>query len=166
MHLQPVHLAPVAQATLEYFDALARDKHILLKAEIEEPLPMVRADADKMKWVLQQLLDNALKFTQENGEVHLHLSCENNLVNVRVCDTGKGIPEEQIELLFTPFHSFDRATATGENTYGLSLAMAHYILKAHGTSIHVESKVGHGSCFSFTLPAYNPDEKLNQKSHD
>ncbi len=161
MHLERTELAPLARATLQSFGERAREKNLALIPHIEEPLPAVRADAEKIQWILQQLVDNALKFTPENGEVRMRVYCENNLVNVSVCDTGIGIPEEQLESLFTPFHPFDRQATAEHSGTGLSLAMAQQILAAHGTQLHVESKVGHGSCFTFTLPAYT-DETIHQ----
>jgi signal transduction histidine kinase len=115
-------------------------------------LPPVRCDADKISWVIGQLLDNACKFTPEGGNIKLEAYQSNNFVKISVTDTGIGIPLQRLDEIYEPFHQLDGSITRRYNGTGLGLALSKRILAVHGMHIEVQSKEGQGSRFEFSLP--------------
>ncbi len=118
----------------------------------------VHADAEKISWLIGQLLDNALKFTPQGGEVELTLQKVAPFVRVSVRDTGIGIPPERIPEIFEPFHQLDGSSTRRYGGVGLGLALASNIAEAHGMILGVSSEVGKGSEFYFQLRLLRQDE--------
>jgi two-component system, NarL family, sensor histidine kinase BarA len=112
----------------------------------------VRADAEKLRWVLSQLLDNAIKFTPPGGRVTAGASVEGGAVRFRVADTGPGIAPDRLTELFEPFHQLDGSSTRRQGGTGLGLTLVKMILEAHGTSVTVDTEPGRGSSFRFDLP--------------
>jgi len=112
-------------------------------------------DAAKLRQVLVNLLDNALKFTPGGGRIVVTLGMQNDSVRVEVSDTGRGIATEHLPHVFERFYKVDRSRRDGGT--GLGLAIARHIVEAHGGTIGVESAVGTGSTFRFTVPAAPPE---------
>jgi PAS domain S-box-containing protein len=131
----------VSQARLQ-----ASFKNIQVASEVPESLPSVEADRDRVFQVLANLIDNALKFTPDGGSVTVSASPALEGVSIAVADTGPGIAPEQRDHLFDRFWKGHRASGAG-----LGLAIVKGILLAHGADIRVETEVGSGSVFSFTL---------------
>ena len=131
----------------------ARQQELSLTINTKEGLPLVRVDADKIGWVIIQLLDNAIKFTPKGGQVVVRASYNDaGLITVAVVDTGIGIPQERMTEIFEPFHQLDGSATRLFSGTGLGLAMVRRIIEAHGAQIKVQSVVGKGSCFEFSLP--------------
>lgn len=150
--LTTFQLADTVQAVIIQSAPKARSKQITLRPSLQADLPPVRADEDKISWVLVQLVDNAIKFSPPEGKVEIQARYEIGLVTVYVVDTGIGIPEEQIQEIFEPFHQLDGSAKRRYGGTGLGLTMVRRILDAHGIPITVRSRVGEGTCFEFTLP--------------
>lgn len=129
----------------------ARDRKITLKINSAPNLPRVHADEEKISWVLIQLIDNAIKFTPENGQVDLLAEIEQDFIKISVVDSGIGIPTNQINEIFEPFHQLDGSSTRRYGGTGLGLALVQQIIEAHGSVIRVESKVGYGTRFEFLL---------------
>jgi signal transduction histidine kinase len=150
-----VSLDDVIRDSLEGILPLAQNKDMRVVTAIEPDLPPVRGDQDRLVQVLTNLLTNAIKFTLPNGSVHVSARRETGpppLVTVSVADTGKGIPEEDLKIIFDKFQrSGDHLTSAVEGT-GLGLAIAREIVEFHGGKIWAESSHGKGTTFSFTLP--------------
>jgi signal transduction histidine kinase len=149
--MQPLPLAVdalVADA-LELLRPLAAAKHIALVTDISQTLPPVVADRERMLQVFSNLGGNALKFTPDAGRVEIRVTLANAVVEFAVRDTGPGIAAAELPHVFDRFW---RAKRTGRDGSGLGLAIAKGIVDAHGGDIRVESALGRGSCFSFTLP--------------
>jgi signal transduction histidine kinase len=102
---------------------------------------------------VEQLLDNAIKFTPAGGLIKIETTPVQQNVMVKVTDTGIGIPDNRIDEIFEPFHQLDGSSTRHYGGTGLGLALARSIVDAHGSKIQVESYVGQGSSFSFALPA-------------
>jgi len=100
--------------------------------------------------VLTNLTHNAIKYSEESGEVEIRLNRHGNEFVIEVQDHGKGIPEEDIPLIFEKFYQ-SKATR-GHSGIGLGLAIAKHIVEAHGGKIHAQSRVGKGSVFYFSIP--------------
>ncbi|HJW91788.1 MAG TPA: ATP-binding protein [Anaerolineales bacterium] len=130
----------------------ARTNQVDLRVEISPGLPAVRADPEKIVWVLTHLLDNAIKFTPQGGLVVVEARERDSQVILAVNDTGIGIPADSLQEIFEPFHQLDGSVTRRYAGTGLGLSMVHRILEAHGVQPRVESVVGKGSRFEFYLP--------------
>ncbi len=148
-----VDMAELASSVIERSQYKAKLKGISIKANIAEDLPPVYCDKEKIAWVLHQFVDNGLKFTPQGGRVALELSKEDNHVTVAVLDTGIGIPRERYEEIFEPFHQLDNSSTRKYSGTGLGLALSNRIIEAHMSKIEVQSTIGQGSRFAFSLPA-------------
>ncbi|MBN2044317.1 MAG: HAMP domain-containing histidine kinase [Anaerolineales bacterium] len=120
----------------------------------------VRADQKKINWVLDQLFDNAIKFTPMGGEVGLKIIPGLKRVILSVYDSGIGIAPERFDEIFQTFHQLDGSARRRYGGTGLGLAMAHQIVAAHGSEIRVKSSLGEGATFEFSLLYAVPDEDL------
>jgi signal transduction histidine kinase len=145
-------LNDILESTLHGFDILANRKRIALFALLPSREVKVYADPMHLSRAFSNLLTNALKYTPEGGQVKLEVRIEGASANILVIDTGLGIPEEDIPRLFEPFFRGTQSKHVQEEGTGLGLAIAHAIIKQHGGSISVESRVGEGSTFTVTLP--------------
>jgi signal transduction histidine kinase len=125
---------------------------IALELEVEDGLSEVVADERKIKQVLLNLLSNAVKFTPEGGRVGVHAALAGGMVEVSVRDTGIGIAPEDREAIFEEFRQVGGDEARKREGTGLGLALARRFVELHGGKIWVESEVGQGSTFTFTLP--------------
>lgn len=162
LSLDPIDLSKAVQVNIERLQKKADAQKVKLIMFIPFDIPKVQADEEKITWVISQLLDNAVKFTPEHGQVNVHLAHENSRVNVIVSDSGIGIPSEKLEEIFEPFHQLDGSTTRRYGGTGLGLSMVKRILDAHGSQIRVDTAVGSGSRFEFSLPIVK--EKTTVKS--
>lgn len=124
-------------------------KRIELDAQPAEALPEVRADANKVTWVLTNLISNALRYVHEGGHIQLSAIRIGDHVHISVRDDGPGIPLEYQTKIFQKFVQVEGQEGGGT---GLGLAICKEIVRAHGGAIWVESTPGQGSTFTFTLP--------------
>jgi signal transduction histidine kinase len=131
-------------------DAANRRDVKILNA-MPENLPQVEADFDKISWVLNNLISNALKYTESGDTVTILADAGADSVTVSVRDTGSGIYPEYIEHIFDKFYQANDGQIEARGT-GLGLYVAREIVQAHKGEISVSSKPGEGSIFSFTLP--------------
>ena len=130
----------------------AEERGMSLNVIIDEDVPHVQADAQKIAWVLNQLLDNGIKFTPSGGRVVVTVKREGeNLVIVSVTDTGIGIPANRLNDIFEPFHQLDGSSTRRYGGTGLGLSLVRQIVEAHGSMIEVQSIEGRGSTFKFPL---------------
>jgi len=115
-------------------------------------LPWVQADPERIGWVLNQLLDNGIKFTSSGGSVVVRVKEESpRFVSVSVADTGIGIPSNRIHEIFEPFHQLDGSSTRHHGGTGLGLSLVRQIVEAHGSVLDVQSTEGKGSVFKFPL---------------
>ena len=112
---------------------------------------MIRADERKVKQALLNVLSNALKFTPEGGRIDVRAAMHEDRAEISVTDTGVGIAPEDQEAVFEEFRQVGTADKKVEGT-GLGLALSRKFIELHGGRIWVESQIGHGSTFTFTLP--------------
>lgn len=135
--------------TIDMLRPLAAGSTIRLEANVDEGLPAVLADSARIQQVLSNLVGNAVKFTPRNGRISITAEPAEGEVRFGVIDTGPGIPAEQLPHIFGRFW---QATPSDRRGIGLGLAIAKGIVEAHSGKIWVESHVGLGSTFYFTLP--------------
>ena len=152
--MQQIELGPLLAGSLEQYRAQAEKNAIQLCLEIEPKLPTVWTNPLAVFRVMDNLLSNALKFTPDKGQVTIHagLGESGKEVHISVSDTGIGIPPEAHERIFERFFQYDGGMARHFGGIGLGLAVCKEILEIYGRKIWVESAVGEGSTFTFTLP--------------
>ena len=139
-----------ASSVVESFQLGAQEKGISLSFLDDSGNPLVSFDKSMMQKVLNNLLSNALKYTPEEGSVHVHLTREGGSLKVEVSDTGRGIPAADLPDIFDRFYrSGNAGTTTGT---GIGLSVVKQYVEMHGGTVAVDSKEGEGSVFSFTLP--------------
>lgn len=149
----PLQLADLIQQALRLFEPQLAQKKIQVENKIPRNLPVVHADPDKIKQLLVNLMDNAVKFNQEGGKIIITSENFPNKIKIAVQDNGIGIPEKDIHRIFERFFRVDKARSRefGGGT-GLGLSIAKHIVEAHGGTISCQSKPGEGSTFTFSLP--------------
>ncbi|MGE4191848.1 MAG: ATP-binding protein [Pseudodesulfovibrio sp.] len=131
---------------------LAGDGPVRLETDIPEWIPPLVFDPDRMQQLLLNLLSNAYKNT-DSGTIRLTARHEGNTTRIAVSDTGRGIPERDLELIFHKFHQSENGRLGKPGGTGLGLAICRHIVDHYGGRITVESKLGHGSTFTVELPA-------------
>jgi signal transduction histidine kinase len=150
--VEPTNLAELVQRRVSQAEVIAREKNITLKTEIAENLPQIEVDGRRIEQVVANLLDNALNHTPSGGTVTIAVSPDKDGILTSVIDTGEGIPAEHLPYIFERFYRVDDARSRKTGGAGLGLAIAKQMVELHGGRIWVESEVGKGSKFSFTLP--------------
>ena len=151
LHPGPVDIGGVIHSAVAQSARHAKEKDLFLSATVLEKLPLVEGDQEKLTWVILQLLDNAIKFNKHEGEVSISAKLVEGKIVINVIDTGIGIPADQLDEIFEPFHQLDSADSRHYGGTGLGLALVRRIVEAHGSLIKVESQIGKGSRFEFTL---------------
>ncbi|WP_456473304.1 ATP-binding protein [Desulfolithobacter sp.] len=153
--MQPIHLDYVLHKTVELIDNELRIHNIELIKDIEDMLPRIKGDINKLQQAFLNLLINAEQAMDENGTIILKARRDNDhMIRVDVMDTGPGIPPEAIDQIFDPFFTTKEA---GKGT-GLGLAIVYGIVKRHGGYIEVSSRQGKGTTFSVFLPVYRENQ--------
>jgi signal transduction histidine kinase len=132
--------------------ARAEETLTIFSTDIPDNLPMVEADEEKLNWTINQLLDNAFKFTPEGGKVKLRVALAGTSVSIAIMDTGIGMPGDKLEEIFEPFRQLDGSSTRHFGGTGLGLSLVKKIMDAHDIIIHVSSQPGQGSMFQFMLP--------------
>jgi two-component system, OmpR family, phosphate regulon sensor histidine kinase PhoR len=152
VQFSPVNLADLAEGCEETARLKADRKQIALEMDVPATVPRVRGDANLLHEVLQNLLDNAVQYTHPGGKIQVTAEARERDAVVTVADTGIGIPLADQERIFERFYRVDAARSREAGGTGLGLSIARHIVEAHGGRIWVESEVGSGSKFSFSLP--------------
>ena len=137
-------------------------KNIKISVNIGEDLPQLTVDSDRIKQVIFNLLDNAIKFSPDDSTINVRASKKDDDVLFEVQDSGRGIPKSQRKRVFETFYQVDSGMDRKFGGAGLGLAISRGIVLAHGGNIWVDSKAGEGSTFRFTLPV-KPVQDLEGK---
>ncbi|MCJ7730502.1 MAG: cell wall metabolism sensor histidine kinase WalK, partial [Sedimentisphaerales bacterium] len=141
----------IAEEIYETMMLPAKNKGLELSLELDENLPRVTLDRDRIIQVLTNLIGNAIKFTPQGGQVRLSFQKQDNELVIRVSDTGAGIPKEDLPKIFEQFYRVQRRGEEIKGT-GLGLTIVKRIVLLHGGRIEVESEPDRGSTFSVFLP--------------
>ncbi len=134
----------------EYKPEVLENK-LKMKVHVEEDLPMARADYDHLMHVIRNLINNAIKFTNEGGEITIDAHGKSGMIEVCVTDTGIGIPKDKQEKIFDRLYQVDASSTRHYSGIGMGLTIVKELVEAHGGNITVESEPGKGSKFCFTL---------------
>ena len=146
----------LVQSCVETTQRVANEKHLRFSINLPQCLPDVAADRRRIAEVLQNLLDNAIQYTPAGGEIVVSASAGGQEVTFTVSDTGIGIPQVDQPRIFERFYRVDVARSREVGGTGLGLSIAKHLVEAHGGRIWVESEVGRGSQFHFTVPVFQP----------
>lgn len=150
---EPIALGELAQDVVQKFRLQAERKGLTFDMEVPGAAPVAEGDIALIERALDNLIDNAIKYTPEGGRVGLVLEGTGDGVRVRVSDTGPGIPEEELPHVFERFYRGGRRNPEHPEGSGLGLAIARRILVMHGSELEVSSQPEQGTTFGFVLPA-------------
>lgn len=151
LELSPLRIEGVAKRAATLLEQQARAKGIRIDLTGLEAAPPVLADHGRIEQVLVNLLDNAIKYTPENGSINISVHDERDKLKVSITDTGIGIPDKELSRVFERFYRVDKGRSRNEGGTGLGLSIVKHIVQLHGGTATVESTPGKGSTFSFTL---------------
>lgn len=166
LDVRPVLPQELVEQVVRRFRPKAEAQGITLTAEVDEGLPPWPMDREAIRRVLDNLINNALKYTPEGGRITVRVMPERGHLCFEVKDTGQGIPPEHLPYIFERFYRVDRARTQGEQSRssGLGLAIARALVEAHGGTITVQSQVGQGTRFRFCLPKAAKPQALPEAS--
>jgi signal transduction histidine kinase len=168
IELVPVDLVEIVSVTLEHMSLLAEEKHISLRFEAQQPT-YVTGDPMRLKQIVVNLVDNAIKYTPEEGSVSVFVRAEADKAVILVADTGIGIPVAALPLVFDRFYRTDQARSRESGGIGLGLSIVKAICSVHGGTASVESVEGRGATFRIELPLLSSNaieiEQLRVATH-
>jgi two-component system sensor histidine kinase/response regulator len=161
LDLQPLSASELISRAGAQVTLLARSNRLTLHEDAAPDLPIFQGDEDKLRRVLVNLLGNAVKFTPEGGTITLgaKLMPSGGMLRFTVTDTGEGIPQEAFERIFDKFGQVESRKRGRKMSTGLGLAFCKMAVEAHGGQIGVESELGRGSTFFFTVPVVGPVQR-------
>jgi two-component system phosphate regulon sensor histidine kinase PhoR len=149
-----IPVAAFVESCIETAQLRARDKDLKLTVNLADKIPDIAGDRRRLTEVLQNLLDNAIQYTPSGGEIMVSASMAEHQVEFTVSDTGIGIPQAEQPRIFERFYRVDAARSRQVGGTGLGLAIAKHLVEGHGGRIWVDSEVGHGSQFHFSVPVF------------
>lgn len=156
LHLEPepTQIQVVFAHVIEQNQNKANAAKVTLSQAVPPDLPEVVSDGNKIEWAIGQLVENAVKFNQPGGKVHLTAGLDGKRIELAVADTGLGIPTDKLDEIYQPFHQLDGSSTRRAGGAGIGLTLTKRIIEGHGSKLKIESLVGKGTRFSFTLPLY------------
>lgn len=152
LKIAPTNVNDVIRETVEQFEAYIERKRIKVDFDFDRNLPICQTDPRHLSQIVSNLVSNAVKFSPEGSEVHIRTRVRTDTVRVEVQDTGPGILEEEMPLLFKEFARLSNYPTGGEHSSGVGLAIVKHLVGLHGGRVGAESKSGEGSTFWFELP--------------
>jgi len=155
LHFEPFSMSELIQDVTQKFELVAKNKKLQLSTLIPEQPAFVSADIGLIQRVLENLIENAIKYTPQGGQISISLNKGGNSVATSITDSGQGIPPEDLPHIFERFYRVDKHR--NEDGTGLGLAIAKRIIQLHNSFIDVSSKPNSGTTFTFTLPGSQLD---------
>ncbi len=160
---EKIDLKQLIHEVVNEFQIQMAEKDIQCKINVDPSLGEVTLDPDKFKQAVYNYLSNAVKFTPDNGSIYIVITAEmNNMFRLEIHDTGIGISEHDLTRLFIPFQQLEAGTLKKYHGSGLGLALTKSLIETQGGKVGVNSRVGVGSCFYFTLPCVPKVAEKNQ----
>jgi two-component system, OmpR family, sensor histidine kinase ResE len=150
--IDKIEFKPYINRIIRKFQGLAKEKDIHLHVDMNNEEDFIFIDPDRIEQVLTNLIDNAFRHTESGGSITVTERSDEKGMHIDVCDTGSGIPDEDLPFVFERFYKADKARTRGRSGTGLGLAIAKNIINAHKGQISVQSKLGHGTTFSVYFP--------------
>lgn len=150
IYCRPIDLNSVLNVVMAGCQSLISNKPLTLNLQVEDTLPAVNADGHRLQQILYNLLGNAIKFT-EKGQIVLSAKVMDGTIRLSILDTGIGIAEDQLNLIFDPFKQLEPSATRQFGGSGLGLAITKQLVELHNSELKVNSTLGKGSCFYFDL---------------
>jgi signal transduction histidine kinase len=147
-----VSLGAATREEAQRLEEAARDAGVVLEIETSQERP-IRGSQKDLALLVRNLVDNAIRYSHEGDEVRVEISCEDDVVTLRVSDTGIGIPSKDIPRVFERFYRVDRARSRETGGTGLGLAIVKHVVENHGGTMEVNSELGRGTMFEIRFPA-------------
>ena len=173
---EKIDIQSLCHSSIKFLENLAKKKNISITTSCDPEIQTLVADPRRLKQILVNLLNNAVKFTPTGGKVGLEIEshAKNGTIDFVVWDTGIGIAEENIKKLFRPFVQLDSSLSRSYEGTGLGLALVYRLTQMHGGKVHVSSELGKGSRFTITIPVTQQTEsqpisqslKASSNSHE
>jgi two-component system phosphate regulon sensor histidine kinase PhoR len=157
LEIRRLSVSQFVESCIETTQRPAAEKDLRISVNLQQPLPDIAADRRRLAEVLQNLLDNAMQYTPAGGQIMVSASADGAEVTFTVSDTGIGIPQADQSRIFERFYRVDVARSREVGGTGLGLSIAKHLVDVHGGRIWVESEVGQGSQFHFTVPIFDPE---------
>jgi len=151
---EPFHLAELIQDIAQKSRLAAEEKDITIETSYPQNLPFVLADIGLIERAVQNLVDNAIRHSPHNSKINISLALQDASVGISIADEGCGIAKEDVPYIFDRFYCGNKNDGERSGGTGLGLAITKGIVEIHGSPIHVESEMGKGTVFSFSLPLY------------
>jgi two-component system phosphate regulon sensor histidine kinase PhoR len=151
-HFEEVSIRDAFEGAIPLVEAKAGLKKINIHNNVQENLPRVWADRDRLTQILVNILDNAVKFTPEDGSVFIEAGQKDNYAVLTITDTGIGVPKEEVQRLGERFYRVDRSRSRDLGGTGLGLSIVKHLMIAHGGKIEIESQLGRGTKVSLFFP--------------
>lgn len=161
LELKKVDLKNIIEIVIAISKPQIVNKPIEFVKEIPESLPYVHADENRLQQILHNLIDNAIKYTDE-GKIIISAYSKGDEIVIQVIDTGRGIPEEEVEYIFEPFQQVEASEFRRYDGVGIGLNVAKQLIDLHNGNIEVSSTLGVGSTFMVTLPIYDEAELIDE----
>jgi two-component system phosphate regulon sensor histidine kinase PhoR len=161
LEIRRLSVSQFVESCIETTQRTAAEKDLRISVNLQQPLPDIAADR-RLAEVLQNLLDNAMQYTPAGGQIMVGASADAAEVTFTVSDTGIGIPQADQSRIFERFYRVDVARSREVGGTGLGLSIAKHLVEAHGGRIWVESDVGQGSQFHFTVPIFDPERAASR----
>lgn len=153
LNKESVQLIPLVDKMVRKFSVRGKERNVSIVSETELVTDGIfHLDMDRIEQVFTNLIDNALRHTEQGGKVTLYVALRDQVLYIEIRDTGSGIPEEDLPFVFERFYKADKARTRGRAGTGLGLAIVKQIVQAHGGQISVHSKLGEGTTFSIHIP--------------
>ena len=159
----PAALGKILATSISAVRSRAALHGITLHLDLPGDLPIVEVDPQRIEQIMRNLLSNAVVHTPSGGEIVVATSPKEDEIEISVSDTGEGIPPEHLPYVFERFYRVDKSRSRATGGTGLGLAIVKQLVEAHGGHIRVESELGHGTQFTFTLPLANPNKDHYEK---
>ena len=163
---RPLRLVPMLESCVEAHRGRAETKNLSLTFEADdiEAGTLVLADEEAVRQIVDNLIDNAIKYTPERGSVGVHCSASHDTVRIEVADTGIGIPRDDLPRIFERFYRVDKARSRELGGTGLGLSIVKHLIQSIGGQIDVTSRVGSGSKFTVYLPRHLVADPRSQRA--
>ena len=165
INTQPVDVLLVIHAAIDAVRPAAEAKEIEISTHVEAPDTIVKADVERLQQVLWNLLANAVKFTPASGAIDVYLEKHDSLAEIRIEDSGPGIPEQFLPHIFERFSQADGSITRKHGGLGLGLAIVRHLVELHGGTVSASNRKNGGAVLTVQLPSFLQDYRITQDLH-
>jgi two-component system phosphate regulon sensor histidine kinase PhoR len=162
LEIRRLSVTQFVESCIETTQRPAAEKDLRISVNLQEHLPDIAGDRRRLAEVLQNLLDNAIQYTPAGGQIMVSAAADGDEITITVSDTGIGIPQADQPRIFERFYRVDVARSREVGGTGLGLSIAKHLVEAHGGRIWVDSEIGNGSQFHFTVPIFDPERAASR----